>query len=349
MSFIDQLFQRATEEAQSLLLAALDQLAEGVIVADTEGQLIYVNPAAAAIHGVSELHVKPDEYTETYHLLTVDGDPYPPSELPLTQTVVNGATIRDARWKIAHPDGHIVDAVGSSRPVLDKKGNQVASVLTLADRTSELADQAKLALALETKDSLLREVNHRVRNNLALVNSLLTLYGRRIEDPQAKTAFGDASARVGVLVDIHRQLDELDTHRKIEVVAFLAHLTRETVRSVPAGRDVELVIKQYGSAMLSTDPATTLALALNELTLNSLKHAFGETDQPKIELEIRAGSNMLSILYCDNGRGFGSETGKSSTGVGQALISQLTTSLSASLERNEGAKGFCVEIDIPLD
>ena len=139
MSFVDQLFQIATEETQTVLLAALDQLIEGVIVADRAGELIYVNPAAAAIHGVDQLYVRPGEYTRTYHLLTVDGDPYPPEELPLAQTVMHGKIIVDAHWRIAHPDGRIVDAIGSSRPVRDAQGNQIASVLTLRDRTRELA------------------------------------------------------------------------------------------------------------------------------------------------------------------------------------------------------------------
>ena len=348
MSFIDQLFQRANEEAQSLLLAALDQLAEGVIVADADGQLVYVNPAAAAIHGVSELHVTPEDYSGTYHLLTADGEPHPPDDLPLTKTVMRGEIVREAHWKIARPDGKIVDAIGSSRPVLDKKGVQVGSVLTMSDRTKELSDRRKLANALETKNALLSEVNHRVKNNLALVNSLLTLHARKIDDPQAKTAFTDASARVGVLVDIHSQLFALENHRSIEVVSFLAHLTRETLRAFAVGSDVELVIKQYGRAMLSTDQTTTLALALNELTLNSLKHAFENTAKPRIELEMMAGSNMLSIVYCDNGCGLDDNPAASSTGIGQALISQLTTALSAKLKPRNGVSGLCVDIEIPL-
>ena len=348
MSFIDQLFQRANEEAQNLLLAALDQLAEGVIVADADGHLIYVNPAAAAIHGVGELHVSPADYSQTYHLLTSEGKPYPPADLPLSRAVLHGETVRNAHWKIAHPDGRIVDAVGSARPVLDKKGDQIASVVTMSDRTIEMADRRRLANALETKDALLSEVNHRVKNNLSLVNSLLTLHARRMDDPQAKTAFTDASARVGVLVDIHSQLFALDTHRSIEVVSFLAHLTRETLRSMAVGRDVELVIKQYGRALLSTDQTTTLALALNELTLNSLKHAFNDTEKPRIELEMMAGSNMLSIVYCDNGCGMEDKPAASSTGIGEALISQLTTSLSAKLKKRHGVEGFCVDIEIPL-
>lgn len=348
LAFIDSLFARADQESQSLLLAALEQLAEGVIVADANGELIYVNSAAANIHGVSELNVSPDEYSETYHLLTVDGDPYPTSQLPLSRTVASGETVRDARWKIRHPDGHIVDAVGTSRPVLDEQGKQIGSVLTLADRTEEIAAQEELAAALKAKNALLFEVNHRVKNNLAIVTALLGLYARRVDDPDAARAFKDASARVGVLVDIHRRLYALGTHHNIEVVEFLARLTEETARTLSIERPVEVLTKQDGACEMPTDKATTLALALNELVLNSLKHAFAEVENPKIELEMVVGEDRFEITYRDNGPGMTDGASGGGSGIGRALISQLTTSLSAKIEQLVSEPGFCMHIEIPL-
>ena len=346
MSYFDALFGKSDEDSQRLLMAALDQLEEGVIVADGEGELVYVNSAAAAIHGVSKLHVSPEEYSETYHLLTVDEEPYPTQHLPLSRTVRDGEIVRDAHWKIRKPDGNIVDAIGTSRPVFDEDGKQIASVLTLSDKTEELAARRELELALQTKDALLFEVNHRVKNNLALVTSLLSLYGKRSEDEASKQAFRDVASRVAVLGDIHRRLYALGQHSDIEIVDYLTQMAVETVSS-RSSRDVEVATNQDGSVTLPVEQATTLALALNELVLNSLKHAFEDVEAPRIELSIVATSNELKIEYGDNGPGIAEES-QGGAGIGKALISQLTTALSATLEQLHHAPGYWVRIVVPL-
>ncbi len=147
--------QVTTARAEALAAeqaAILGQVAEGVIVTDRAGRITFVNEAATRIHGVARLDVEPDAYSDTYHLLTLKGEPYPPHELPLARAVLNGETIADARWRIRRPDGSEVLAVGSARPVLDAKGEKLGAVLTLRDDTER--DKA---------ESLLRENEARLR------------------------------------------------------------------------------------------------------------------------------------------------------------------------------------------
>ncbi|CAN5900614.1 PAS domain S-box protein [soil metagenome] len=115
------------------LLAALAQMAEGVIIADAAGKLVFVNSAAAQMHGVATLGVGVAEYTSTFQLLTEDGQPYPSTELPLSRAVQRGETVIDAHWRIRRPDGHEVLTLGSAQPVFDEAGVQIASVLTMRD------------------------------------------------------------------------------------------------------------------------------------------------------------------------------------------------------------------------
>ena len=124
--------------------AILGQLAEGVIVTDPDGAIIFVNEAAARQHGVARLDVTPDEYAETYHLLTDDGRPYPPHELPLSRAVLHGETVTDARWRIRRPDGSEVIAVGNARPVTAPDGARIGAVLTLRDETARISAEHRL-------------------------------------------------------------------------------------------------------------------------------------------------------------------------------------------------------------
>ena len=121
--------------------AILNQLAEGVIVADANGRLTFVNDAAARLHGVAQLDIEPDEYSDAYHLFTASGEPYPPFDLPLARAV-RGQAVQDERWRIRRADGTEVLAVGGARPVFDEAGQQMGAVLTMRDETARnLAEQ----------------------------------------------------------------------------------------------------------------------------------------------------------------------------------------------------------------
>ncbi len=127
------------DESLSALEAAIAQLDEGVILTDATGRITLVNDAAVRLHGVAALGVPPEEYSDTYHLLTVDGAPYPSEELPLARAVLRGETVINERWKIRRPDGSEILAVGTARPVLGANGRQLGAVLTLRDETAHEA------------------------------------------------------------------------------------------------------------------------------------------------------------------------------------------------------------------
>jgi PAS domain S-box-containing protein len=125
-------------------IAVLEQIAEGVIITDALGRIMFVNPAAEALHGVKMLGVTPEQYSETYHLFTDLGEPFPPAELPLARAVQRGETVANVRWRIQRPDGSVVRAIGSARPLIDLQRHQIGAVLTLRDDTARIeAEEAQ--------------------------------------------------------------------------------------------------------------------------------------------------------------------------------------------------------------
>ena len=125
--------------------AILGQLAEGVVVTDPDGRIIFINEAAARLHGVQALDVSPEDYAATYSLLTEDGRPHPPETLPLARAVQKGETVLDARWRIRRPDGVEVLAVGNARPVFGLDGARMGAVLTLRDETARVEAEHRIA------------------------------------------------------------------------------------------------------------------------------------------------------------------------------------------------------------
>ncbi len=126
----------SAESVSPALVIAMSQLAEGVIVTDAQGRITFVNAAAARLHGVTRLDVAPDEYADSYHLLTESGLPYPSTELPLARAVLRGETVLEARWRIRRPDGSEILAVGNARPILAANGSTMGAVLTVRDETA---------------------------------------------------------------------------------------------------------------------------------------------------------------------------------------------------------------------
>jgi PAS domain S-box-containing protein len=143
---IEEELRAARARAETLAMehaAVLNQLAEGVVVADAAGQIVFVNEAAARLHGVGRLDVQPEAYSQSYHLYTEDGRPYPSTELPLARAVLRGDTVIEARWRIRRLDDTEVLAVGSARPILGADGTQTGAVLTLRDETArDVAERA---------------------------------------------------------------------------------------------------------------------------------------------------------------------------------------------------------------
>ena len=319
-----------------------------MIVADENGRLVFVNSAAAQIHGVKRLDVEPEDYSDVYQLLTAEGDPHPPHDLPLARAVEKGETVKDAHWRIRRPDGKLIDAIGTARPILNEAGEQVGAVLTLSDQTRELATKRDLDAALAAKDTLLYEVNHRVKNNLAMVAAILRLQAGKVEDEDAKAAFQDLSGRIAVLEDFHRRLYQTGGHNEIEVVSFLAENLTDGVEALSLDRKIAINVRTKGRAIFAIDRAVPLVLALNELLLNSVKHAFNDTSEPEIAVDIAVENGLLGITYQDNGCGLPKPNTPPKNGIGRALIANLSHQLQATMETKTDTKGFCSHLSIPL-
>jgi PAS domain S-box-containing protein len=135
--------------------AVLAQLLEGVILADAEGKITFVNEAAERIHGVAELGVAPEDYTATYQLFTADGDPYPFEQLPLMRAVRDGETVLDATWRIRPPGREEVRASGSARPIENADGVRIGAVLTVRDDTQRQLAEEKVRETTSRLDAIL--------------------------------------------------------------------------------------------------------------------------------------------------------------------------------------------------
>ncbi len=338
-------------DINELLKAAFEQLTDGVIIADTEGRLIYVNDTAARIHGVKALEVTPDEYTATYSLKTMDGAPYPAEELPLTRAVEDGVSTEETFWKIARPDGSEVVALGRARPVRDADGRQIASVLVMRDETLRERERSELHKAKDLSDMLLKEIHHRVKNNLQVVSSMLGLQARRLDSEEATSALRELSSRVDVIADIHRSLYETGETDTIEVVDYLHSLSYRTLTGLADSFGVGWSFEGRGECVLPIEKAVSLALAINELVLNALKFGAGDTGAPRIELAVAAGDGTLHLVYEDHGLSVRAPSAeqRAEWGFRNVLLTGLKRQLGGEISEHVSDSRYRLEFVVSVD
>jgi PAS domain S-box-containing protein len=123
--------RQQSEAVASRRAAVLEHIADGVIVTDIDGNIVFINDVAGELHGSSKLNVGPDDYSNTYQLLTVDGEPHPVETLPLTRAVRHDEVVQNARWRILRPDGQDLLVEGNASPMFSPDGIKLGAVLTI--------------------------------------------------------------------------------------------------------------------------------------------------------------------------------------------------------------------------
>ena len=202
-----------------LLDAVLDQMADGVIIADAEGRIRRVNPAAARMHGRAVTDIAPEDWSRSYDLLRTDGEPYPPEELALTRALRDGEVVEGEEWIVRRPDGTQVRLLGSAAPLRDHRGRRLGAVLVMRDVTER--ERLAQALRAETaaKERFFAQMSHELRTPVNAVSGYCTLLLDGVAGPLPEAAAGmiDRMARCAqhlrALVDDLLDLGRLDAGR----------------------------------------------------------------------------------------------------------------------------------------
>lgn len=158
--------------------------------------------------------------------------------------------------------------------------------------------------ALSEKETLLKEIHHRVKNNLQVVSSLLELQSRGIEDEKALSTFMEGQNRVKAMALIHQKLYQHENLATIDFQEYAQNLMSELAAIYPSASSVKTNVKSSGNTRFDIDTALPLGLILNELISNAYKYAFNDLEEGKLDVEIdEIGSGKYQLKVTDNGGG----------------------------------------------
>jgi predicted ATPase/two-component sensor histidine kinase len=215
-----------------------------------------------------------------------------------------------------------------------------------------LASQAAVALenaALEENGALLKEVHHRVKNNLQLISSLLNRQAGHIADPAVAALFHESRNRVRAMALVHENLYRAGNFARVPMGEHVTRLCRQIARAygLNAGR-VQLAT-EVDDMQLDLDRAVSCGLLINELITNAIKHGFPQDGAGTIRVRLqRQPGNHCLLTVADNGIGIASHAVQLDT-LGVQLIQDLSDQLNGSRHVDSGLDGTVVTILFPLD
>jgi PAS domain S-box-containing protein len=318
------LAQDKVKESEQQLRQVLDALPAAVYMTDAQGVITYYNPAAVQMAGrTPEVG---EEWCVTWKLFTPDGRYLPPEECPMAIALKENRPIRGVEAVAERPDGTRTPFVPFPTPIRDSSGNLIGAINMLVDLTERKQSESRQLM-------LLNELNHRVKNNLQMLQSLLRTAGRETVSDEAKRVLSDASQRVSAIAAAQRVLYNPDSPSTFEADEFLSAVCVSAQQSFD--KNVKIEVAPVKGKLLN-DVSLPLALILNELLTNAVKH--GLRGKPGIiKVSLRETGDHLQLTVTDEGSGFqvNDNQARRSSGIGliRGLARQIDGTFSVTFEQ----------------
>jgi len=262
----------------------------------------------------------------------------------------DGSTFWNALYisPVSNDKGELQFFFASQLDVSDRKRSE-HRITADKDRFEKAVKErtAELEAALEAQTTLLHEVDHRVKNNLQMISSLIIMQSRTIKDEATKRSLKTMLERIEALSTVHRRLYQSKDVSRFDVSDFAKDLVTDLLTA--SGRSGIKPKLELDPIVISAEKATPVALMVNELVTNALKHAFKEgpdgTTAGRIGIKMSQPDGHFNIEVSDDGVGMAEANGDASFGM--RLIKSLARQLHADIEWRDAGPGTKVVISMP--
>lgn len=230
----------------------------------------------------------------------------------------------------------------------DAAGKPVRAVGTHMNITTRKNAEAKITSLLKEKDILLREVHHRIKNNMASIEGLLKIHSRSSDNADVQAALQDAESRLKSMRVLYDKFTVSDSFTEVPIKPYLTHLIDEIFSIFPGGSDITIQ-KQIGDFTIPADLNFPLGIIINELCTNTIKYAFSaEQREKRVSLSAGLHGSSARIEFKDNGRGFPEAFDpQQAAGLGLELVMMMINQIDGTISfTNDGGAG--VVLDFPI-
>ncbi|MFP4562181.1 MAG: sensor histidine kinase [Spirochaetia bacterium] len=316
----------------------VNTISQGVIeITGERNRIVYINPRAAEISGLDPL----EDLTRPISEAFADIDP---EDLEaIFEESGERRRIGDGEMKKERrpPAYSLNDRLVETEVVDVHLGGYASRLVLLKDVTQFKENEAKLTRTIEDKEVLLREINHRVKNNLAMVASIIELEKEKMEESAPKFMLDDLLQRINSLSLLYDQLHVSADMKNVALEQYIPELVTNITRNLytpQSGIDLSLDIE---SISLGTDTVIPLGIIITELVTNAIKYGFTESPRkPKLEIKVRA-TPEFRLEVANNGVPFPEDKDpKETEGMGLFLVYGLAGQIRCDVEmvREEGTR-----------
>lgn len=338
--------QDALEREREFLNAVLDQAEAGIITCDDKGNILTVNRMMREIHGDTGENATPVRWSPYFDLYHADGKtPVNPADAPLFRAL-RGESVRNLEL-VTKPKGRPPrHMVVNARAITGPKQTRLGAVLAVHDITEQKIAEKMLRESLMEKVVLLKEIHHRVKNNLQIVSSLLSLQATVLQDQKIVKLFQESQNRVRSMALIHEMLYQSNDLAKLDFAAYVNNLINSLFQSYgAASRRVTSAIAIPDSRM-DIDTAVPCGLIITELVSNSLKYAFPDNRGGIVQVNFSRSGENATLRVSDDGIGLPPNFDLQSTpSLGLQLVQRLARQLGGKVEREQTESGTAFRVN----
>ncbi|MBI4813260.1 MAG: PAS domain S-box protein [Methanobacterium sp.] len=322
--------EKELKKRERLLSLVTDNMLNVLGQIDAEGTFQYISPSIKTILGYDVEEILGENVFKFINLTHPDDQFMVASAFRAANASYSPGGVQH---RLRRADGRYMWVESLGNPLFDKENQYKGVVFSMTDIDSLKVAEKNFRTSLEEKELLLRELHHRVKNNMQIISSLLSLQTQHIKDERDLKIFESSQNRVKTMSLIHEELYSSQDFSHINLSEYIQNITKELLTShiEDPGR-VKLTVN-VEDVRMELETAIPLGLLINEIVANSVNHAFPNEQKGKIIVELERDGNAFILKMSDDGVGIPEDIDfKKAETLGFQLINSLVNQLDGQIE-----------------
>ncbi|MCC7561031.1 MAG: PAS domain S-box protein [Methanobacterium sp.] len=336
----------AIKESQERFKSIFENAAEAIILFDCQGNIVEFNGKFKETFGFKNGEIIGQNFLHMGSMMGMHNE----ESRKILNDLISGNELKQVEWILENKDGKKI--IFRVRPSLIKTKTSVIGILLIMEDITELKNvENSLKYSLKEKEVLLREIHHRVKNNLQIISSLLSLQRLQVEDPQTADILWECQGRVRAMAMIHENIYQSQDIGRINFKNYVEMLLYDIFNLYRVNKKSVILEMRIKGVKMGIETAMPCGLVINELATNSIKHAFPQGNGI-IKIELKTDDDAHILIIEDDGIGLPENLDpQKSKKLGLMVVNTLVNQLNGEMEidRTNGTKFIIKFSELPYN